>query len=427
MEGYLAASETHLIDSLNFENPKVAPYVLGRKQVRIAASGGNSYGPTGARTARFSLNTSGPAVDLSTLAVSGVCRNTDAAAGNLLTFLGPNMGVCIQSAKVLAGNVEIDRVEFYNRTEATLSLMQSEAKRIQEYSEGFGYAGGGPSGTDFTASTIAGANGTKRVVWRPKALGCLQTPMLWPTSFVSGGGVVLELTFVETGAEVCTSGANTSSSWIWEDMALLCDVVQLDPAFQGSLGAHLTNNGSISIHFKAYQTAFYSILAGSAQIIHARANTRLNSIWLTFAGDGPTGTDPGAGALKRVNQLKAAGETLRMRSQIGELTYPDYPITGLSEFYHRLIQGTGAAHSAAHAPCLTSESFAANGFIALQDFEACPHQAAGSGVNTFNSQLTLALEGITGGGTAAGINGAYLTTYHDVVMEISQSGVVVAV
>ena len=116
-----------------------------------------------------------------------------------------------------------------------------------------------------------------------------------------------------------------------------------------------------------------------------------------------------------------------MRSQIGELTYPDHQVSGLSEFYHRLIMGTGAAHSTAHSPCLTSASFAANGFIALQDFEACPHQAAGTGANTFNSQLTVALEGITDGGTNAGINGCFLTTYHDVVMEISQSGVVVAV
>ena len=420
MEGYLAASETHLVDSLNYENPKVASYILGRKQVRVPASGGNHYGPTGARTARFSLSTSGPMIDLSTLSISGVVRNTNATAANLLQFLGPNMGVCIQSAKVLAGNVEIDRVDYYNRTEATLSLMQSEAKRIQEFSEGFGYAGGGPAGTDFTASTIAGNNASKRVVWRPKALGCLQTPMYLPTSFVSGGGVCLELTFVETGSEVCSTAENRSSDWVWEDLALLCDVVQIDPSFMSSLGAHLANNGSISIHFKAYQTAFYSILAEAAQIIHARANTRLNSTLLTFTGNGDAGN-------KRVNQLKAAGETLKMRSQIGELTYPDFPVSGLSEFFHRLIQGTGAAHSAAHSPCLTSVSFAAGGFIALQDFEACPHQAAGTGQNTFNSQLTLALEGITGGGTAAGINGAFLTTYHDVVMEISNSGVVVAV
>ena len=74
---------------------------------------------------------------------------------------------------------------------------------------------------------------------------------------------------------------------------------------------------------------------------------------------------------------------------------------------------------------LKSTDFATNSFVAIQDFEACPHKAARTGQNTFNSQLRLALEGITGADTAA-ITGAILTSYHDVVMEISNSGVVVA-
>ena len=57
MESYLQASETRLVDSLNYENPKVAEYILGRKEVSIPASGGNQYGATGARTARFSVTT----------------------------------------------------------------------------------------------------------------------------------------------------------------------------------------------------------------------------------------------------------------------------------------------------------------------------------------------------------------------------------
>ena len=115
-----------------------------------------------------------------------------------------------------------------------------------------------------------------------------------------------------------------------------------------------------------------------------------------------------------------------MRSQIGELTFPDHPVSGLSEAFHRLVMGIGAGHSSAHSPCLTSTSYAANGFIAIQDFEACPHQTAGTGVNTFSSQLSLGPENIVTGGAANGVSGAYLTSYHDVVMEISSSGVTVA-
>jgi hypothetical protein len=250
----------------------------------------------------------------------------------------------------------------------------------------------------------------------------LQTPAFLPTSFVSGGGVTIELTFVGTGAEACAGGANRVNAWNWSGLTLLCDVVQLDPAFLTSLGAHLTSGGSISMHYKAYQTSFYSILAAHAQLIHARANTRLNSIMLQFQG-AETAT------LKHVNRRRSPGETFRMRSQIGELTYPDFAISGLNEFYYRLVMATGAGHSAAHAPSIKSTDMATNAFIAIQDFEACPHQAAGTGQNTFNSQLSLQLEGIEGGGAgdATAITGCLLTSYHDVVMEISASGVTVAV
>ena len=54
-------------------------------------------------------------------------------------------------------------------------------------------------------------------------------------------------------------------------------------------------------------------------------------------------------------------------------------------------------------------------------------KAAGTGVNTFNIQLSIALEGINRGENGAGITGALLTSYHDVVLEISATGVVVAV
>ena len=423
MESYLQASETRLVDSLNYENPKVAEYILGRKQVSIPASGGNQYGAAGARTARFSVTTSGPFVDLSTVAIKGTVKNTSLAAADVthrhVQFLGPNLGTLFSSVRVFAGNVEIDRLDYYNRTESMMSLLNSESKRRQEYSEGFGLAAGTFLGTDFTCPSIP-PNTSKTVVYRPTVLGCLQTPMYLPTSMVSGGGVVIEATFVDTAADVCDMSGQNVDTWQVEDLSLMCcDVVQVDSSFLTSLGAHLGNGGSLTMHYKAYAISFYSILAANAQLTYARANTRLNSIFLTLMG-GAAAAD-----LKQVNRFRTGGPTMKMRSQVGERTYPDHAISSTSEFFHRLMHATGAAQSAAHAPCLTSVSYAADGFIAIQDFEACPHQAAGTGVNTFNSQLSIALENIAGGG--ADITGAFLTSYHDVVLEISSSGVTVAV
>ena len=125
MESYVAASDVHLISSLSYAQPEIAPYITARKQVQIPAAGGDTYGPAsvGAQVARFSLSTSGPFIDLSTLCVAGTVTTLD--GDKPLTFLGPSLGVCVQSARVLIGGVEIDRVDYANRTEGLLGLPQS--------------------------------------------------------------------------------------------------------------------------------------------------------------------------------------------------------------------------------------------------------------------------------------------------------------
>ena len=55
-----------------------------------------------------------------------------------------------------------------------------------------------------------------------------------------------------------------------------------------------------------------------------------------------------------------------------------------------------------------------------------PGQASHSGINTFSSQLSVFLEGIVGA-TAGSVTAAYLTSYHDVMLEVTASGVTVAV
>jgi len=446
METYLQGAETTLVDALSFAQPKVAEYILGRKQVSIPAAGGNQYGANGSRSCRFNITTSGPFIDLSTIAIKAVVKNVDPtptpagqpadavvkASARPLEFLGPNMGTLLSSVKVSAGNVEIDRVEYYSRTEHTLSMLNGDQKRRQEFCEGFGLQtpAADTEATDYRSKSIAKGR-SKTVVWRPKALGSLQTPMYLPTAFVSGGGVCIELTFASTGAEVCRSGYvaadNTEGEytdrWECEGLQCMCDVVQVDPSFLTSLSSHLTGGGALTLHYKAYTSSLYSILAASSQLVHARANTRLASIMLSFTPRADTN------AKKAVNRLYIPPvNALKMRCQIGENSYPDSPNASPAEFYHRLLHATGSANSAAHSPCITDTSFAADGFIAFQDFESCPHGAAATGVNTFNSQLSIQLEGIETSGTPDHLPAAaIITAYHDVALEISASGVVVAV
>jgi hypothetical protein len=139
METYIASSEVSLVDALSFASPKIASYVTARRQVQLSAAGGDVYGPSGVGTnvVRFSLSTSGPFLDLSTLCLSAIVTNRHATKD--LTILGPNFGACIQSMRLLVGGVEVDRCDFSNRVEAMLGFMQSESKLRMDFTEGLGY------------------------------------------------------------------------------------------------------------------------------------------------------------------------------------------------------------------------------------------------------------------------------------------------
>ena len=131
MESYVAAADVHLISSLSYDQPKISPYIIARRSVSVPSSGSDVYGPAnvGAKIARFSLSSSGPFIDLSTITVSGTVMNL--VADKDLTFLGPSLGTLIHSARLLVGGIEVDKIDYCNRTEAMLSLLQSYPKRVQ--------------------------------------------------------------------------------------------------------------------------------------------------------------------------------------------------------------------------------------------------------------------------------------------------------
>ena len=137
METYIAASDVAIVDALSFSSPKIASYVTARKQVQLSASGGDVYGPSGVGTnvVRFSLSTSGPFLDLSTLCLCGTVTNR--STDKPLTILGPNFGACISSMRLMIGGVEVDHVQYSNRCEAMLGLLQSEGKQIGRPRLGF--------------------------------------------------------------------------------------------------------------------------------------------------------------------------------------------------------------------------------------------------------------------------------------------------
>ena len=414
MEQVLAASKASLITALDFGGPNagVADYVQSRNQIQVFPQGGNTYSPSGVKQMRFSVTTSGPFVDMASLCLQA--RLTNKGTGEL-KILGPGLGTLIQEARIYLGNVEVERVTFYNRTEAMLQRFMPLDKRIQLYDEQLGYTSGTIAGNDFVSTGIA-QYGSKVICWRPQALGLCTQKNYLPTAFISGGGCVIELLLVNTTEEVCNTSGSNSNDWELSDVKLLVDVVNVDPSFLTSMSKHLLNDGKLVLNPKQYSTVMYSVTAESMQLVHARAYTRLNSAFLTFAkADDPT--------KKQCNRFYLApnGQDISLQTQVGERVFPDHRCDNLSQFYHRLMHCIGVANSPSSIN-ITQAAYKDDSWIAGIDFEAVPGQAHGSGMSTHNSQMTMDLRGLGSGATLA-----FITCWHEALIEISQDGVTLAV
>ena len=140
----------------------------------------------------------------------------------------------------------VEQIPFYNRTETLLRRFNSYAKNVQIFDEGFGYAAGGITGSDFVSTPIP-AGGSRTVVWRPTACGLCSQRNYLPVAFIPGGAVI-EFLLVNTAAEVCDSTG--SSSWELSDVKILVDTLTCDPAFITSLSKHLLSGNSLTLSTK---------------------------------------------------------------------------------------------------------------------------------------------------------------------------------
>ena len=147
----------------------------------------------------------------------------------------------------------------------------------------------------------------------------------------------------------------------------------------------------------------------------------MNSVFFTFL-DRDTAATNG----KECNRFYMASDAdLKSFMMCGESRYPDTLANhGMAMHYHRLLHGIGSANNVSHHTSITDTTYKSSKFIGIQDFGALPAAADHSGLNTYNSQLTINFEGM---GTSGSIPVAcYVTSFFDVVMEISSAGVTVS-
>ena len=187
------------------------------------------------------------------------------------------------------------------------------------------------------------------------------------------------------------------------------------------MSKHLLSGGALSLNPQQYSTVLYAVNSPTLQLVHARAYTRANSVFVTFFK-----SEANTKKLCNMFYLSANGQNLSQQVQVGAKLWPDHRCDNLSQFFHRLLHCTGLANSMT-SPNITMGAFSSDSFIAATDLEAVPSpQAHATGESTHNSQLTVDLRDI-GSSSSDLPTQAYVTIFHEALITIEQDGVTLAI
>jgi hypothetical protein len=398
MESILASTEDHLVSNLAYKLPQnSASYVQDKQQVTYFPQGGDVYSPLGGqRVIRFSLSSSGY-LDLSSLVFTMDFQNGPI---NPCTMLVNGGHALFTRVRVLVSGTEVENLEHHNVVAEMFHRMLPQEK--QDNVSLMAFAGG---------PIAAGAK--KQIIFRPAILGiCNQEK--WIPPFLGHQGIVIEMHCASPDA-CMQSGADQSQIYSLSNVRALCDVYTLDSALNNVYASHVLASKPLVFPLKSLITTSFQLQPGtpSFDVNVARAISRCNSIFVTLHGE------PGA-LVQDVNTFISGGnpEEIQGRVQIGSKQWPDgQNVTGLSQFWYRLVTGLGVFHSASHTLAITRDQFAASHFVYVTDTEKCP-VASGTGYPVNKGELiTVSMKNL-----GATHQRALVTLHHDIIMELRDTG-----
>ena len=237
----------------------------------------------------------------------------------------------------------------------------------------------------------------------------------------------LELTLADS-ADVLV--ANTTGTYLIENMSLRASLVRLDSAVQASFANLLMQNRALPIALNTVHTQVVSVPRGSTSIdVQAvRAFSRLNALFVSFITHGEQSHNGISfhNPSERANDVTGNAYeemTLRWQVQLGSKLYPEAPSTSIAESFSLLRQAAGVYDESVRTLNLTSQSYKSSRFIIgvpLQTVQGMPF----SGLNTRSGDLlSFRASNVHPGTNGTGdVSKVVLTFVNSSILEIRESG-----
>ena len=285
------AEDGKIIDSLDFQTPNTASYVIERKSVSFHPSGSNIYSSAGGTTLIKIVITGDSYLEPSTFRIMFDLRNNEADVLKLLRPLGQPSSF-FRRMRLIANGVIIEDIDNYNRCSELFPMMVAKDSRTNQNAEAWGDVDTYSNPTEASISGIPGGD-SRTVLFKPLS-GFFDIVQHLPLRYMSSLTIELELVNASTDPIVSNlagdgdfADSNTSLLWQIENVQVKCDICTLDTGLKNSYADHLSKGGEFPLAYNTYVSQTQSLYSGTngqqqVRLNVTRALTRLTHLFITL-------------------------------------------------------------------------------------------------------------------------------------------------
>ena len=283
-----SANDRGMINELEFDVSKQAPYIISRSSVLYYPSGGTVYAPRGSRTLRIPLTSESGFLDPSTVNLRFKFNNTGNRPIKLLNALPANF---FYRMRILCHQTVVEDWAYYNRQYNVIHTMMNAERKLNDYSMGFGTNDDVDEGNFYKPLHFESGNippqiepHSSRTVQFNLLSGLLSCGKYIPLSYLKGG-LTIELELVGSVLDAITYVDADSARYDWTitEPNVCADIVQIDSQLEESFRSGIQQGRPMIITYDSFVCMLQSMPAtNEATISLSRSFTRLKNLFITF-------------------------------------------------------------------------------------------------------------------------------------------------
>jgi hypothetical protein len=379
---------------------------------------------------RFNLASAVEWCDPSSVIVSFVVKND---AANPLHPATVGAHCLFDRLQVRISSAQIEDIEHYGRLTEQFSRLLPAEKRLNNGVLGFGTlqtttANMFLEGAHAVKEIPAGAVG-KRVFMKLDLSGVFTANQKYLPLWAMGAGGVEVLLSLAPAAEamVANFGATVKSqAYHLEDIRMEADFITIDSSLQEQYSRNLLEGGSLTLHTNLWdctQVYLPPANAGNFDVSLRKSLSRAATVFFSFSEEIPA-ADILTGTMycNTFWSVAGAAENIESWVTVGSKKYPEYPVTGSTAHFWRLLNALGIAKSLPHTVNVDLDSYNTRSFTIGCDLEACP-LGSSSGVNTTGGQeIALHVKKMTNAAGTAVPRRCWAAIHYEAIVELRATG-----